>query len=100
MKWSKDSLEELPKEAQGQEKPSAIQKELDQFVKGTGLWQDLKEPRGGFNSPETLSQSNISHYKLNKIMSIKLAETAHDSGATTLLCENISTMPNRSKNSN
>lgn len=54
MKWSKDSLEELPKEAQGQEKPSAFQKELDQFMKGTGLWQDLKEPTGGFNGPENL----------------------------------------------
>lgn len=67
MKWSKDSLEELPKEAQGQEKPSAFQKELDQFMKGTGLWDDLKEPRGGFNGPENLSQSNISHYKFTKL---------------------------------
>lgn len=33
-------------------------------------------------------------------MSIKLAETAQDPGATRLLCENISTMPNRGKNSN
>lgn len=67
MKWSKDNLEELPKEAQGQEKPSAFQKELDQFMKGTRLWQDLKEPRGGFNGPENLSQSNISHCKLTKL---------------------------------
>lgn len=67
MKWSKDSLEELSKEVQGQEKPSAFQKELDQFMKGTGLWQDLKEPRRGFNGPENLSQSNISHNKLTKL---------------------------------
>lgn len=66
MKWSKDSLEELPKEAQGQEKPSAFQKELDQFMKGTRWWQDLKEPRGRFNGPENLSQPNISHYKLTQ----------------------------------
>lgn len=67
MKLSKDSLEELPKEAQEQDKPSAFQKEFDQFMKGTGLWEDLEEPRGGFNGPENLSQSNISHYKLTKL---------------------------------
>lgn len=33
-------------------------------------------------------------------MSIKLAETAQDPGATRQLCENISKMPNRGKNSN
>lgn len=67
MKWSKDNLEELPKEAQGQQKPSAFQTELDQFMKRTGLWKDLKEPRRGFNAPENLSQSNISYCKLTKL---------------------------------
>lgn len=67
MKWSKESLEELPKEAQGQEKPSAFQKKLDQFTKGTGSWQNLKEPRGGFSGPENLSQSHVSPYKLTKL---------------------------------
>lgn len=61
MKWSKDSLEELPKEAQGQEKPSVFQKELDQFMKGTGLWQDLKEPREEASMAQKTSLSPTLH---------------------------------------
>lgn len=68
-KWSRDSLEQLPKEVWGQKNPSAFQKEFDQFMKGTGwcrTWKGQEEDSMAQKTPlspifRTMNSHNDGH---------------------------------------